>query len=143
MMTTEQLGRQFAEAVIGKGDMETADRILADDFVACIPISKAPIRGAEGYKALLAGFARAVPNGMQFELHDLFAVGDRAVFRFTAKGKHEGHLFGTAPTGGEIVMGETHVLRVRDGKIVEDYVADNTVDLSRLVGAPDDLLNQA
>lgn len=140
--SAEQLARQFAEAVIGKGDMSAADQVLADDFIAYVPISKAPIRGRDNYKKILGGFATAVPQGMAFELHDLFATSDRAVFRFTARGKHEGELFGAPPTGNEIVMGETHVLRIRDGKIVEDYVADNTVDLSQLVGAPDDLLKQ-
>jgi predicted ester cyclase len=139
---TEAVVRRFAQEAIGEGEVASIAHVLHPDFAASIPISVEPVRGPEGYRRLLKGFGRACPDGLKFALHDLFAVGERAVFRFTARAKHTGSLFGVPPTSEPLEMGEIHVLRLKEGLIIEDVVADTTPDLPRLLGRRPDILAQ-
>lgn len=132
-MQTENksLTRRFAEDFVGRNDPAVADEILAPDFVAYTPITP-PVEGREAFKGFVAGFHSAFP-GLRVTLEDEFLAGDRAVVRFTADATHTGDLMGLAPTGTRLSISETHVLKMRGGRIVEDHVSDNTLDLARLV----------
>lgn len=130
---SKTISQRFVEFQATK-DMSIADEILDPDFIAYIPISPEPIRGCEAYKQLVVGFHTAFP-GLAVTLEDEFAIGDRGFVRFTAIGTHRGELMGVAPTGKQLIITETHIFRFKGGKIVEDYVSDNTLDLAQLVGA--------
>jgi predicted ester cyclase len=51
-------------------------------------------------------------------------------------GTHEGTLFGIAPTQNRVQMPGLTMVRVRDGKIVEAWVKNDTQSLMRQIGAP-------
>ena len=52
----------------------------------------------------------------------LDAGPDRVVLRFTAHATHAKDYFGVAATGRAVPMHETHLIRLRDGRIVENHV---------------------
>ena len=133
-MSNNQIVEQFI-AFTGSADPQVAQAIFAPDFVAHTPITE-PIHGVDAFVQFIAGFGRGFPD-LEFTLDDVFVnvSGDKAVVRFTAIGTHQGELAGIAPTGEQLTIGETHVLTLRAGKIVSDHVADNTLDLARLLGA--------
>ncbi len=125
-----QIARRYIEHVIGQGDTTVAREILDENLIVYTPITQ-PIRGREAYLAFAASFGTSFEN-LSVTLDDAFGCGDRAVARFTATGTHTQTFRGAAPTGKKMVIGEVHVLRISNGKIVEDYVADTTPDLARL-----------
>jgi predicted ester cyclase len=53
--------------------------------------------------------------------HDLIADGDFVVHRSTARVRHEGEVFGVAPTGREVVVEHVEMWRVEGDKIVEHW----------------------
>jgi len=75
-------------------------------------------------------FHAAYP-GMRVTLHDQFssADGTRACFRFVIRYQNAGPFYGYPPTGERGTMSETHAVRLRHGKIVEQFVGDNNFSM--------------
>jgi len=58
----------------------------------------------------------------------------RAAVRRTWRGTHTGELFGRAPIHRTIEFSETHLLRIPGGRIAEDHVSANLLDLLHQLG---------
>jgi len=89
-----------------------------------------PIRGRDGLKDFVGQFHTAYP-GLRVTLHDQFssADGTRACFRFVIHFQNTGTFYGNPPTGELGTMSETHAVRIRDGKIIEQFVGDNNFSI--------------
>jgi ketosteroid isomerase-like protein len=114
---------RFADAFLGRADLTVADEVVAEDVVVHTGLSPAaPLRGRDAYKQVIAGFANAFPVA-RMEVHEVLEAGpDRVLLRFTAHATHARDYYGVAATGRAVPMHETHLIRLRGGKIVEDYV---------------------
>lgn len=107
------LSRRVAEA-INRGDLEAFDELFAPDL-------------AQEYKRRLAEIKRAFPDyhgADEFQIAEGDLVAGRLVFR----GTHQGEFMGLAPTGEQWTFEGLSVVRVKDGKIVEDWVEVNLED---------------
>ena len=124
MSSNISIVQQFAEAFLGRAELGVADALVAEDVVVFTGLSPAaPIRGREAYKQVLAGFAEAFPVA-RMEIHEILDAGaDRVVLRFTAHATHVKDYYGVPATGRAVPMHETHLLRIVDGRIAENYVA--------------------
>ncbi len=131
------LARRYIESVQGNNDMAAADALVAEDFKYYSALAPTGfIEGREAFKQAISGLHAGFPD-IDLVIEDAFA-GDaesngRVVIRFRATGTHLAPFLGIAPTGKPIVMIETHTIRVRGGRIVEDYAADNNYDFPYLV----------
>jgi ketosteroid isomerase-like protein len=85
-----------------------------------------PYRGHDGYRRLVAEAWEGVPD-IQTQIEDLFVVGDRVVVsvRFWGRGRD---------SGVPVEIRETHVSRVRDGKIIEVREYRDKADALEAVG---------
>src|SRR5215213_359689 len=107
------LSRRVAEA-INKGDLEAFDEIFSPAL-------------AQGYKRDIAEIKRAFPNyhgADEFQI----AEGDLVAGRLVFHGTHQREFLGLAPTGEQWTFEGLSVVRVKDGKIVEDWVEVNLED---------------
>jgi steroid delta-isomerase-like uncharacterized protein len=97
------------------------DEIFAEDFQdeQLTAFVKAPV-SLEVFKASLQALVAGMGHA-QFEEHEMIAEGDQVMVRWTARGVHQGSLWGLAPTGKPIAMPGVNIFRVRDGKIVERW----------------------
>lgn len=125
---------RFVLDFLGKADLAAADETL-DPRVQGITGLKpmGPIDGAEEYKAIITEFVAAFPAESPVEIIDQFAAGDRVVTRFHSRQKHAGSYFGVAATGRVILFDETHVARLRDGRIVENIVSATNLEFEMLM----------
>ena len=64
----------------------------------------------------------------------MIAEGDKVAVCFTAKGTHDGVFQGLPPTGKKYEISAMTVWRFVDGKIAEEWVFSNDLDLYRQVG---------
>jgi predicted ester cyclase len=94
----------------------------------------APRRGHADVKAFQAGFREAFPNLNFWGTADLIAEGDYVVGRWEGGGTHTGPAFDDfrvgglpANTGRTMRFTGTTVLRVENGKIVEEVGLDDGV----------------
>ena len=97
-----------------RGDIEGALAPLDPDiewWPAADELITSPYRGHDGYRRLIAEAREGVPD-LQTEIEELFVVGDRVVVcvRFWGRGRD---------SGAPVEVRETHVARLRDGKIIE------------------------
>jgi predicted ester cyclase len=95
-------------------------------------------RGHEDIKAFMTGFRNAFPDLNFWGASDLIAEGDYVVGRWEGGGTHTGPAFddfliGSLPaaTGRKMHFTGTTVLRLKDGKIVEEIGLDDGVTALR------------
>ena len=134
-MSTEAavLGRRFFEDILGKGDWSVGEEIVASDVVMHHPSSPVPVAGYEAVQGMLSAFRAGFPD-MQMTVEDAFGSGDRAAVRWHMQGTHTADLFGIPPSGKAVSVHGISVVRVADGKIVEDWVAEDTMGLMQQIG---------
>jgi quinol monooxygenase YgiN len=124
----ETLPELFTRA-LGTNDGALFDEIYDPDVILYTPLAW-PIHGRDGVKAFVGEFHAGYP-GLRITLHDQFfsADGDRACFRFVIHFDNRGPFYGKAATGERGTMSETHAVRLRNGRIVEEFVGDNNFSI--------------
>jgi predicted ester cyclase len=69
-------------------------------------------------------------------LDDLLAEGDRVAYRLTLRGTHRGEFLGVPPTGRRVTVALFAIVRIKDGKLVEEWGGLDQVDLLRQLRSP-------
>ncbi len=130
------IARIFIEQFLGKGDMTVATDVLDENVQAITGLKPdGPIDGREAYKQVFSAFFDAFPPipGFEMMIEDMFAADDRVVVRFRSVQKHSKEFFGVAATNRDITFIETHVMRLREGKIVENVVSATNLEFEMLM----------
>jgi predicted ester cyclase len=137
MSTTENnkaiVGRWFTDYWGETLNLSIVDELAAPDMLLQYSLH-APRRGHADIKAFMTDFRRAFPD-LQFRgAADLIAEGDYVVGRWEGGGTHTGPAFsdflvGSLPaaTGKKMRFTGTTVLKLSDGKIVEEIGLDDGV----------------
>jgi predicted ester cyclase len=120
----------------GEYDAETAERVLAPDFVNHDP-PQLPGVGTDRAGVLAAmRYLHGAFDGARAELVSIVAAGDKVGVHDRLRGTHRGEFLGIAATGRDIDVDFIHIFRVADGQIVERWgVADTTTLLQQLGAA--------
>ena len=90
-------------------------------------------RAARRVKRLFAEFRTAFPD-WQEEIVQLVAEGDAVAGRFRCSGTHRGKFLGEAPTGKRMDVEEVFFLRVEDGKFVDFWGLEDSLNRMRQLG---------
>lgn len=90
-------------------------------------------QGPEGLTFASRNFRKAVPD-LQCRIEDLLVVGDKVTARLSFTGTHKGEFLGKAPTGAPIHFMAIDILRIKDGKIVEDWHLEDNLTLMQQLG---------
>jgi predicted ester cyclase len=127
------VGRWFTAFWGETYDPAIVDEIAAPNMLLQYSLHK-PRRGREDIKAFQAGFREAFPNLNFWGSADLIAEGDFVVGRWEGGGMHTGPAFDDflvgglpANTGKTMRFTGTTVLRLENGKIVEEIGLDDGV----------------
>jgi len=127
------LARSFAGIFAAAIGSEMGESVLADDFVAYLPYTPYPIRGREKFEDWMQHF-RSAFSDFECDIDELIDDGMRVAVRWTWSGTHTGNVLGIAPTHRHIEFSETHLLRISGGRIAEDHVSANLLDLLNKLG---------
>jgi predicted ester cyclase len=68
-------------------------------------------------------------------LEDLLAEGDRVAYRLTIRGTHQGAFQGIPPTGKHVTISFTAIVRIEDGRLVEEWGGLDLFDLRQQIEA--------
>ncbi len=88
----------------------------------------------------LAGVTRTmlwlstVFSDQRWEIHEVYGEGDRVAVHATHYGRQTGELMGIPPTGREVAYDYVHMLRFRDGKVIEHRSVRDTMTLMQQLG---------
>ena len=112
--------RRFYEEVWGKGNLDVADELSAENFVDHNPVDPNLPPGIEGFKQMVPMFRTAFPD-LQFTIEDMIAEGDKVVSRLTMRATHQGEFMGVPATGKQVTVTGMNISRHANGKYVEDW----------------------
>ena len=136
----EIVGRWFAAFWGNPWDPAIIDELAAPNILLQYSLH-APRRGREDVKAFMQGFREAFPDLSFSGAADLIAEGDYVVGRWQGGGTHTGPAFGDflagslpAASGKKMRFTGTTVLRVENGKIVEEIGLDDGVTALQQLG---------
>ncbi|TPI32914.1 ester cyclase [Mesorhizobium sp. B3-2-1] len=114
-------------------DLSVVDAIAAPDMLLKYSLHE-PRRGRDDIKAFMTDFRAAFPDLNFWATADLIAEGDYVVGQWEGGGTHTGPAFGDflagslpAATGRTMRFTGTTVLKVIDGRIVEEIGLDDGV----------------
>jgi predicted ester cyclase len=127
------VGRWFTEFWGKDVNLAVVDEIAAPDMLLKYSLHE-PRRGRADIKAFMTDFRAAFPDLNFWGTADLIAEGDHVVGQWEGGGTHAGPAFkdflvGSLPaaTGRKMRFTGTTVLKVIDGKIVEEVGLDDGV----------------
>ena len=127
----EVVRRVFADVMDG-ADVAGADELADADYVD--HESPDPTRGPAQLKGT-AAWLRSGFADMHYDIDDIVAEDDLVAVRLRFRGHHTGEFLGIPPTGNAVDVQHVHVIRVREGKLVEHWACRDDVSLFRQIGA--------
>ena len=135
-MSTEDnkaLARRAFEETINQRNWAVFDELHVPDYV-CHYASRT-IQGREPFKQFLSMLLTAFPD-VHVTIEDLIGEGDRVVIRYTYRGTHKGDLMGIPPTGKQVAVTGIEIMRVANGKILEEWIISDLMQQIGVVPAP-------
>jgi predicted ester cyclase len=124
--------QRFFKELLSTDNFSVTDEILAPDFRFYFAGSPDPM-DLQSYKEFLVMRRAAFPD-RHFTVEEMVAEGDKVSARFTMRGTHEGEMRGIAPTGKTVTMTGIDIIRLREGKMVEDRVEVDQLGMMRQLG---------
>lgn len=137
-LNTIEENKKIARAYIEKAFNEHHPDPAAIDYLA--PDVKwhggtlGTVEGIENVTKLVSGFIAALPDLHAAE-QDIIAEGDTVVVRLVVEATQQGDLFGISPTARGVRWDAVDIYRISDGKIVEEWAADDMLAVLHQVGA--------
>lgn len=116
------VARTALEQVCARGDMDLAPQLYAEDFAD--HVGAIDYYGLEGVRQSTALY-RALFDDLSFEVVDQVAEGDRVASRFVVRGLNRGR---------RVEVWGITISRIRDGRIVEDWSAFDSLALLKQLG---------
>ena len=123
------LRRYFAE-IVSKGNLEAIPDFVAPDLVFWGPYTSEPIHGIKPFTELIA-MLQAAFDDFQITEEEMVVEDDTVATRWIASGMHRGEFMGTGPSGEPFRFTGTGFYRIVDGKIVEIWSFNNSVEVIR------------
>ncbi len=125
------LVRRFVHEVFEQLRPDAVEELVADDFVSHTWPSDGDGKGA--LRRATESMA-ATLRDPRFEIDDMIAEEDLVVVRVTASATSTGEFMGVDATGRSYEIGEIHIFRVREGKIVEHWHQYDAPGMMRQLG---------
>jgi steroid delta-isomerase-like uncharacterized protein len=123
----------YFREIVDKGNLDAIPDFVSSDLIFWGPYSSEPIRGLKGFTELIA-MLHAAFDDFQITEGEMVVEGDTVATRWTALGVHRGEFMGTGPSGEPFRFTGTGFYRVVEGKIVEAWSLNNSLEVIRQLG---------
>jgi steroid delta-isomerase-like uncharacterized protein len=112
---------RLIEEVWQRGELDAIDELYEEQFVGHDPSRETPVYGRGELRLRIAGLRQAFPD-LSIELDDILISGDRAAYRYVARGTHRGQLVDLAATGRRVTVTGIDIVRFGfSGRIAEQW----------------------
>jgi predicted ester cyclase len=111
--------KQFFEEVVQTGNMALLDEFVAKDFVDHQP-APGQLPGVAGVRQFFTSVHAAISN-LRVTIENMIAEGDLVAVHSSIAGKHTGEPMGIPPSGKDVVMRVSDIVRMENGKAVERW----------------------
>ncbi|GAC1425408.1 MAG: ester cyclase [Ktedonobacteraceae bacterium] len=128
--------RRFHGEVFSEGNLAPIDELCDVNWTyhdPSDPLGQWP-RGPQGARQLVNLYRSAFPD-LHFTIEDEIAEGDKVVQRWTVRGTHKGDLMGIPPTGKQVTSTGMTIVRIANGKIMDDWANFDLFGMLQQLGA--------
>jgi steroid delta-isomerase-like uncharacterized protein len=131
----KQVVKEYLERAISGGEPGAYEELCDPQIVFTSPYSPEPVRGLEAFRETFLAMKRAFPD-LQIQEDMAIAEGDLVAAHWTASGTHTGPAFAglQAASGRRFEITGMSFYRVREGRIVEGWVNDDTLAMATQLG---------
>ena len=133
MADNEAVVRAFLAAIGDGVDVETAATYISDDFDAHMA-GMPDLKGRDAWVQMAGSFQIAFPD-LDLEITELAVASDLVCAHWRWTATHTGDLMGIPPTGKAVHAEGAGFYRVRDGKIVSEWMIEDMLSVMQQVGA--------
>jgi len=127
------LVRRYLEEAVSRGGVAAIDTFVSPNVIFTSPYTPAPIHGIEGFKQMIGMLQTAFPD-LQIHEEAVLAEGDTVASRWYATGTHQGEFMGHPPSGKLFHISGMSIYRIKDEKIVEGWVNDDSLGMLQQLG---------
>ena len=131
--SNKKIAREYIAQVFNQHQPDKAADYVTDDVV-WHGNSLGDITGKEGLVGLLRTFIGALPDLNAAE-QDVVAENDLVMIRLIVSATVNGNLLGVEADGKSVRWGAVDIYRITDGKISEEWAADDIATIMIQVGA--------
>lgn len=124
------LARNAFIEIYSNGRIDLVDQLYADDFVDDSPGGGT---GRDLIKEAVTGFHKTFPD-LRIEIEDAFAVEDKTVLRYTARGTQTGPYYEIPASGKAIAIRGITIFRIVNGKIKTEWTEYDRLGVMRQIG---------
>ena len=124
------LVRHYVE-LSNTGTLALADEVLDANFVDDAHPEFAP--GPQGVKQAVMDFRTGFPDA-HVTIKHMLCEGDMVALRAVFQGTHQAAFAGFPPTGKEVIFEGMDFIRIADGKLVELWTCQQTLDFLLQLG---------
>ena len=129
------LVRRLLEELRAGWQPATVEKYFAPSYRRHLTATSTPLTREEQRQR--ANRLRAAFPDATATLEDIFAEGDRVAYRLTIRGAHTGEFLGVPASGRAVAVSFIAIVRIADGKLVEEWGGLDQPDLIRQMrGAP-------
>lgn len=129
----KELIHRMNDEVWTKGNLEIMDQLFSIDFVQHFLPVGSETKGLVKFRESVRNHRQAFPDWAE-EIKQIVAEGDFVATHFTSTGTNKGSFLGNAPTGKQIHINEMSFYRIVDGKIVEQWLIPDLLNLNQQLG---------
>ena len=129
----KEVVRRYVDEVFVGLNSGAIDELVADDFES----HGWPATAGSAKESLKAATHRmsGALSDIKFTIDDLIAEGDKVVARVTSSARQTGEFMGMPPSDRSYEIGEIHIFRLRDGKLVEHWYEMDAMGLMQQLQA--------
>lgn len=132
-MDPRELLERHTEEVWNRGNLDSVEEFVAEDYVEHDPSVRDQFRGPGAYRRNVETFRTAFPD-LSVTIEDAIVEGDKIAMRQRFGGTHEGEFMGIEPTGREVESTSFVFCRIEAGKIAETWVESDVLGLLEQLG---------
>jgi predicted ester cyclase len=127
------ISRRIALEVFSQGRLDLVDEIFAPDFTDHATRPPGIPVGREGVKAIASALRKGFPD-LTYSVDLQIAEGDFVAGYVTVNGTHRGEVFGMPATGKHAEWGESHIVKLANGKVTEHWGIVDQLGMLRQLG---------
>ena len=132
MKTNPEIVREACHVVWTEGQVDRVPDFFSEDFTADYAFTDWGA-GIEGIKALAASVRVGLPGYCE-AIKLLVDTGEYIVVELLIEGTHTGTMNGMEPTGNALAFRDVTILRLTDGKIIEQRDLSNYLTMFQQLG---------
>lgn len=130
--SNKKIAREFWE-YFAKGDVQQVEKLWGSDYKLHFP-GKTKALTIEESKQVIIEYNTGFPD-MKLSIEEQIAEGDLVVTRTTFGATHKGDFQGFIASNKKIIVSGISILRIVDGKIVEEWSEFDALGMMKQIGA--------